>query len=150
AQSLTAKFCRCRERRGAAIKPLNPYDYGELDAKTEAQLALDRLPDTQQIGYIHENVQSGGGAIDEVIAVPIFSTDTGDVISALVIGFKPLELEDKHTGMKSGIWANRQLYLPALPRSAQASLIDKLAGALANSDQTADYFRVALGGAPQL
>src|SRR6059058_3204305 len=144
-QSLHARFYRFLDSTGAVIKPLNPYDYGELDAKTEAQLALDRLPDTQQIGYIHENVQSGGGAIDEVIAVPIFSTDTGDVISALVIGFKPLALEDRHTGMKSGIWANRQLHLPAFPRSSQASLNDKLAGALPNSDQTENYFRVDIG-----
>jgi signal transduction histidine kinase len=149
-QSLHARFYRFLDSNGAVIKPLNPYDVGELDAKTEGQLALDKLPDTQQIGYIHENVQSGGGGIDEVIAVPIFSTDTGDVISALVVGFKPLELEDKHTGMKSGIWTNGQLHLPALPRSTQASLNDKLADALANSDQGENYFRVDVGGAPQL
>jgi len=150
AQSLHARFYRFLDSTGAVIKPLNPYDVGELDAKTEAQLALDRLPDTQEIGYIQGNAQAGGEGIDEVIAVPIFSTDTGDVISALVIGFKPLELEDRHTGMKSGIRANGQLHLPALPRSSQASLNDKLAGALANSDQTENYFRVDIGGAPQL
>jgi signal transduction histidine kinase len=150
AQSLHARFYRFLDNKGAVIKPLNPYDVGELDAKTEAKLALDKLPDTQQIGYIQENTQGGDGSIDEVIAVPIFSTDTGDVISALVIGFKPLELEDKHTGMKSGIWANGQLHLPALPRSTQASLNDKLAGALANSDKGEDYFRVDVGGEPQL
>jgi signal transduction histidine kinase len=149
-QSLHARFYRFLDGNGAVIKPLNPYDVGELDAKTEAQLAFDRLPETQQIGYIQENTQAGNGAIDEVIAVPIFSSDTGEVISALVIGFKPLELEDRHTGMKSGIWANGQLHLPALPRSAQAPLNDKLAGALANSDQTENYFRVDIGGAPQL
>jgi signal transduction histidine kinase len=149
-QSLHARFYRFLDSNGAVIKPLNPYDVGKLDAKTEAQLAFDRLPETQQIGYIDENTQVGGGVIDEVIAVPIFSTDTGDVISALVIGFKPLELEDRHTGMKSGIWANGRLHLPALPSSAQASLNDKLAGALANSDQTENYFRVDSGGAPQL
>src|SRR6059036_214065 len=150
AQSLHARFYRFLDSKGAVIKPLNPYDVGELDAKTEAQLALDKLPDTQQIGYIHENTQAGGGAIDEVIAVPIFSTDTGDVISALVIGFKPFELEDKRTGMNSGIWTNGELHLPALPRSTQASLNDKLAGALANSDKGENYFRVDVAGAPQL
>jgi len=150
AQSLHARFYRFLDSKGAVIKPLNPYDVGELDAKTEAQLDLGKLPDTQQIGYMQENTQAVGGSIDEVIAVPIFSTDTGDVISALVIGFKPLELEDKYTGMKSGIWANGQLYLPALPRSTQASLNDKLAGELANSDQGENYFHVYVGGAPQL
>ena len=150
AQWLPAKFYRFLDSTGAVIKPLNPYDVGELDATTEALLALNKLPDTQQIGYIQENTQSGGETIDEVIAVPIFSTDTGDVISALVIGFKPLELEDKHSGMKSGIWVNGQLHLRALPGSTEASLNDKLAGELVNSDLGENYFRVEVGGAPQL
>jgi signal transduction histidine kinase len=150
AQSLYAKFYRFLDSKGAVIRPLNPYDVGELDAKTEAQLALDKLPDAEQIGYIQENTQAGGGAIDEVIAVPIFSSDTGEVISALVIGFKPLELEDKHTGMKSGIWTNGQLHLPALARSTQASLNDKLAGTLANSNRSENYFRVDVGDAAHL
>jgi signal transduction histidine kinase len=150
AQSLHAKFYRFLDSNGEVIKPPNPSDVGELDAKTEAQLALGKLPDKQQIGYIQQNTQDGGGLIDEVIAVPIFSTDTGDVISVLVIGFKPLEVEARHTGMKSGIWTNGQLHLPALPTSAQASLNDKLAGELANANKNEDYFRVDLDDAPQL
>jgi signal transduction histidine kinase len=150
ARSLHAKFYRFLDSKGAVIKPLNPSDVGELDAKTEAQLALDKLPNKQQIGYIQQNNPNGGGFMDEVIAVPIFSTDTGDVISALVIGFKPLEVEAKHAGMKSGIWANGKLDLPALPPSTQASLNDKLAGELANARKSENYFRVDVGGEPQL
>jgi signal transduction histidine kinase len=150
ARSLHAKFYRFLDTKGAVIKPLNPSDVGELDAKTEAQLALDKLPNKQQIGYIQQNNPNGGGFIHEVIAVPIFSTDTGDVISALVIGFKPLEVEAKHAGMKSGIWANGKLHLPALPASAQASLNDKLAGELAKAGKSENYFRVDVGGASQL
>src|SRR6266478_2467404 len=52
AQSLHAKFYRFLNPNGKVIKPPNPHDVGELDAKTEAQLALDKLPDKQQIGYI--------------------------------------------------------------------------------------------------
>ena len=145
AQSLHARFYRFLDSTGAVIKPLNPYDVGEPDPEEEAQLALNKLPETQQIGYIQENAKSGG-AVDEVIAVPIFSSYTGDVISALVIGFKPLELGDKH----SGIWANGQLHLPSLPKSAQASLREKIANAVANSDRAQDNFRVDVDGAPHL
>src|SRR5205814_3548833 len=98
ARSLHARFYRFLDSTGEVIKPLNASDFGELDTKTEAQLSLNRLPDTQQIGYIQS-----GGRLHEVIAVPIFSTDTGDLVSALVIGFKPFQLEDKPTGMQSGI-----------------------------------------------
>jgi len=150
AQSLNAKFYRFLDSTGAVIKPPNPYDVGELDAKTETQLALSRLPDTQQIGYIRKNTETGGGTIDEVIAVPIFSSYTGDVISALVIGFKPLELEEKNRGMRSGVWVSGQLHLPSLSKPAQASLNEKIASEVAKSDREQDNFRVNVDGAPQL
>jgi signal transduction histidine kinase len=152
AQSLHAKFYRFLDSKGAVIRPPNPYAVGELHAKEEAQLALNKLPDAQQIGYIEENGKENGGAVNEVIAVPIFSTDTGDVISALVIGFKPLELEEKHTDveMQSGVWVNGQLHLPSLTKSAQASLSEKISNAVANSDRDQDNFRVNVDGVPQL
>src|SRR4030095_3832285 len=141
AQSLHARFYRFLDGTGAVIKPLNPSDVGELDATTEAQLSLRKLPDTWQIGYIQS-----AGAIHEVIAVPIFSTDTGDLVSALVIGFKPFELENKNTGMQSGIWVDGQLHLPALAPSARTSLNENIQGALANSDAEQNYFRVEIAG----
>src|SRR5215467_13263736 len=133
ARSLHARFYRFLDDTGAVIKPPNPSDVGELDAATEAQLSLKKLPDRRQIGYIQS-----GGTIHEVIAVPIFSTDTGDLVSALVIGFKPFQLEDKPTGMQSGIWVDGHLHLPALAPSAQSSLNEKVTAALAdsNSDQS--------------
>jgi len=145
ARSLHARFYRFLDDTGAVIKPPNTSDVGELDAATEAQLSLKKLPDTQQIGY----VQSAGD-IHEVIAVPIFSTDTGELVSALVIGFKPLELENKNTGMQSGVWVDGHLHLPALPPSAQSSLNEKITPVLAKSDSEQNYVRVEVAGAPQL
>src|SRR4030095_9673809 len=145
ARSLHARFYRFLDSTGEVIKPPNPSDVGELDAKTEAQLSLNKLPDTQQTGYI----QSGEN-IHEVIAVPIFSTDTGDLVSALVIGFKPSEPEDKHTGMQSGIWVSGNLHLPALSLSARSSLNEKITSAVNNSGSDQSYFRVEIGVAPQL
>jgi signal transduction histidine kinase len=150
AQWLHARFYRFLDGTGAVLKPPNPSDVGNLDSETEAQLAFNKLPETQQIGYIQENGQTGRESMDEVIAVPIFSTETGDVISALVIGFKPLELADKRTGMKSGIWVNGRLHLPSLPEFAQVSLSEKLANAVGSSDRAENNFRVEIGGAPQL
>jgi signal transduction histidine kinase len=149
AQWLHARFYRFLDSTGAVIKPPNLYDVGKLDPKTEAQLALDKLPDTQQIGYIQENAEAGG-AVHEVIVVPIFSSDTGEVISALVIGFKPLELKDKDTAVKSGVWVNGHLHLPSLPKSAQASLNDKISNAVTGSSREQDKFRVNVDGAHQL
>src|SRR5205814_6539983 len=52
AGSLHARFYRFLDDTGAVIKPRNPSDVGELEAATEAQLSLRKLPDTRQIGYI--------------------------------------------------------------------------------------------------
>src|SRR4030095_14639925 len=145
ARSLHARFYRFLDSTGEVIKPPNPSDVGELDAKTEAQLSLNKLPDTQQTGYI----QSGEN-IHEVIAVPIFSTDTGDLVSALVIGFKPFDPDDKHTGMQSGIWVPGNLHLPALPPSARSSLNEKITSAVNDSEADQNFFQVELAGAPQL
>ncbi|MGE5208567.1 MAG: sensor histidine kinase [Alphaproteobacteria bacterium] len=145
ARSLHARFYRFLDSTGEVIEPPNPSDVGELDANTQAQLSLKKLPAKQQFGFVQSS-----GHIHEVIAVPIFSTDTGDLVSALVVGFKPLELEDKHTGMQSGIWVDGHLYLPALPASAQASFNEKIRTALANSDSEQNYFRVEVAGAPEL
>src|SRR4029434_11053834 len=140
-----ARFYRFLDSTGTVIKPPNTSDVGELDAATEDQLSLPKLPDTQQIGYIRS-----AGDIHEVITVPIFSTDTGDLVSALVVGFKPFELENKSTGMQSGIWVGGNLHWPALPLSARSSLNEKITSAINDSAPDQNYFRVEVGGAPQL
>jgi len=145
ARSLHARFYRFLDNTGAVIQPPNVADVGELDAGTEAQLSLKQLPNTRQIGYI-----GSAGAIHEVIAAPIFSTDTGDLVSALEIGFKPFELENKNTGMQSGIWVDGHLHMPALAPSGRDSLNENIKTALANSDSEENYFRVEVAGAPQL
>ena len=152
AQSLHATFYRFLDGTGAVLKPPNPKEVGPLDAKAEAQLSLTKLPETQQIGYLVEKIDANGGVVAEVLAVPIFSSDTGNVISALVVGFKPFQPRqtDAGAGMKSGIWVNGQLHLPSLPKSAQGTLSEKIANAVADSDREESNFRVNVDGAPQL
>ena len=152
AQSLHATFYRFLDGTGAVLKPPNPKEVGQLGRKAEAQLSLTELPETQQIGYVQERVDVHGGTVAEILAVPIFSTDTGDVISALVVGFKPFHPRQTNSGagMKSGIWVKGQLHLPSLQKSAEASLNEKIATAVAASDRAENNFRVNVDGAPQL
>src|SRR6266478_2533411 len=152
AQSLYATFYRFLDGTGAVLKPPNPKEVGQLDPKAEAQLSLAKLPATQQIGYLQKKVGADRGGVAEVLAVPIFSTDTGDIISALVVGFKPFQPKqtDAGAGMKSGIWVNGKLHLPSLPKSAEASLSEKIANAVADSDRAESNFRVNVDGAPHL
>src|SRR5207247_7259789 len=71
ARSLHARFYRFLDSTGAVIKPPNGSDVGELDAKTEAQLSLNKLPNTQQIGYIKYS-----GDNHEMLAAQRLSTNT--------------------------------------------------------------------------
>jgi signal transduction histidine kinase len=149
ATSLQARFYRFLDGSGAILPPPNPQEVGELSRDAEMQLALKRLPETQQIGYLPESID---GTVDEVLATPIVSTETGEVISALVVGFKPFEVVGKRAGagLKSGIWLNGRLYLPALPESAQLALGKEIAQTVTDSDRTQNNFNVTVNGAPQL
>ena len=148
---LRAKFYRFLDPTGSVLAPPNPKEVGQLSPKAEAQLTLRKLPEAQQIGYILET-DGTDEIVDEIVAAPIFSTETGEVISALVVGFKPFELIGKAAGagMKSGIWLNGQLHMPSLSKSSQAALGSEIARAITNSDHAQNNFRVNVDGAPQL
>jgi signal transduction histidine kinase len=150
--SLHAKFYRFLDGTGAVLPPPNPKDVGELGPKVEAELGLQKLPEAQQIGYIRENSDAADEIVDQVVAVPIFSTETGEVISALVVGFRPIELTGKGAGaeMKNGIWVNGQLRLPLLSKSAQAAVGREIAKALANSVSAQNNFTVTVNAVPHL
>ncbi|PYK01809.1 MAG: hypothetical protein DME63_08220 [Verrucomicrobia bacterium] len=152
AGSLHARFCRFLDRAGAVLSPPDPKDLGALSAKTEVQLAFKTLPDKQQIGYLTEDVDLAGKTVDEVIAVPIFSSETGEVISALVVGFKPFEITSKRAGVevKSGIWTAGQLHMPSLSKAAQIILGNKITNALSKADRVQNGFTVTVESVPQL
>jgi signal transduction histidine kinase len=150
AASLHAKFYRFLDATGAVLSPTNPRDVGELNPKAEAQLALKKLSQTPQIGYIRENSEEEDTTVDEIVAVPIFSTETGDVISALVVGFKPFELTGDAAGMRSGIWLNGQLHMRSLSKSSQSALSSEITKAITNSGRAQNNFRVDIDDAPQL
>ena len=152
APSLHAKFYRFLNSTGEVLSPTNPADVGELHPATEAQLAFKKLPETQQIGYVWERTNTGDEIIDEVVGAPIFSTETGDVISALVVGFKPFEVTGRRAGagMKSGIWANGRLHLPSLSKTGQTALGSDVTKRVTNSNSVENNFLVTVNAAPQL
>jgi signal transduction histidine kinase len=152
ATSLQARFYRFLSSSGAIIPPPNPTEVGRLSKEAEVQLVLKKLPDTQQIGYVLETGDTVDGTMNEVMALPIFSTETGEVIAALVVGFKPFEVVDKRegTGLKSGIWVNSRLHLPSLPKSTQLKIENDIAQAISKADGGQTSFNVTVDGEPQL
>jgi len=152
AQSLHARFYRFLDENGAVLSPPNPEDVGQLSAEAETRLAFKKLPEAQQIGYLSENPDAADETVDEVMAVPIFSTESGDVISALVVGFKPFEVVGKRAGagLKSGIWVNGRLHLSSLPKSTQRALSDDITNAVTKSNREQNNFTVTVNRARHL
>ncbi len=116
---LHAEFYRFLDRSGAVIPPPASVKVGELPAADSAQLALPRVPDTPQVGYL---VRSGAGdTISEIITTPIVSSETGEVIAALVLGFRPLA--GVAPGFLRGLWMAGGLHLIAPGPAAAISRV---------------------------
>ncbi|MCX6877122.1 MAG: HAMP domain-containing sensor histidine kinase [Verrucomicrobia bacterium] len=137
---LQALFYRFLDADGKVIAAPAGVDAGKLSSAQEAKLSLAKLPGTQQVGYL---TREGGMA--EIIAAPIISTDTHEVIASIVLGFKPFDLNGQSHGMQAGIWTSGQLFLP----EASAEACTKLA-ALMKGVPTGSRCEVAIAGMPHL
>jgi signal transduction histidine kinase len=148
-----ARFYRFLAGTGTVLPPPNPNDVGVLRPDEEAQLALKPLRQTPQIGYLLRKGGTADETIDEIIALPIASTENNEVIAALVVGFKPLEVTQKRGSadeMKSGIWLNDWLHLPALPESARAAVDREMTRLLAAPNAADRNSRIEIEGEPYL
>lgn len=147
--SMQAHFYRFLDETGAVITPANATDVGALSPGEEAKLALPQLPEEQQLGYIPR--ESGGG-VDEIIAMPISSTETGEIISALVFGFIPVELGAGHDAadISNGIWVENHLHLPGVAQADQKALGNELSRWIASEPAGERSHEVQLGGVPHL
>lgn len=151
AGALNAKFYRFLDQTGAVISPPKPVDVGELDPAEEAQLALPSAPGKQQFGYMSRS-DPASDAVDEILAMPIVSMETGQVIGALVLGFKPVELGGNRADseIKAGIWLRGRLHLPALAQSEHAALSAELGRIIGMAGSSEKSFEVNIAGAPHL
>ena len=147
-----ARFYRFLDRTGTLLPPPNPAEVGLLRVDEEAQLVLKPLPQTAQIGYLLRGGGTAEETIDEIIALPITSTENSEVIAALVIGFKPLEVEQKRGAdeMKSGVWLNDWLHMPALQESARAAVDKEMTRLLAEPNKAERSSRIDIEGASHL
>ena len=106
-----------------------------------------------QAGYLARTAASGELTIDEMIAVPIRSTETNDVIAALVLGFKPVEAEAHNgaAGLHNGILVDGKLQLPAFDHPTQKRVIGEIERLAAHGTaEQAQSLRLTLAGVPHL
>ncbi|MEO7414557.1 MAG: HAMP domain-containing sensor histidine kinase [Opitutaceae bacterium] len=122
--ALHAQFYRFIDQQGALLVPPGGSAVGALDAEDKAQLVLQQMPQGQQIGYLVKKTDDLKGEIFEVIALPIHSTETGEAIAAIMLGFKavPFATAPRGVGIKSGILVGGRLYLAGMDEARQRLL----------------------------
>jgi signal transduction histidine kinase len=148
--ALHARFYRFLDAQGRVLAPPHAADVGALRPDEEARLSLRALPDAPQTGYLWLGTGTPEETIDEVIAMPIVSTENGEIISAIVLGFAGSGSgPGGSAGMESGIWLEGRLQLPALPEPARQEVAAAAARAIAGGG-TAGGFEIVAGGAPYL
>ena len=148
-RSLRAEFFRFLNAEGAIMQP----PMGAQEEAWESQLALPGgVPDEQQAGYAVLSAGVGREVLREVIATPIITTDNGDAIGAIVLGFKPAELDGRRADadIKSGVWLNGRLHMPTLNTMALAQLSGELARVIGAREDAGDSIAITVNGAPHL
>lgn len=146
------RFYRFLDSGGAVIPPPNERDAGALTSAEAAQLARRTLPATAQGGYLWRNAGAPAETLDEVLAMPIVSSETGETIAALVLGFRPGDpvVRPADAAIKSGIWTGGRLLLPALNPPAREALAARLSRDLAAAPGPEHSFTAETEGAPYL
>jgi signal transduction histidine kinase len=147
-----ARFYRFLDGAGTVLPPPNPAEVGVLRPEEELHLSLKPPPQTPQIGYILRRGGTAEETIDEIIALPIRSSESNEVIAALVVGFKPLDVARKRGNdvMQSGISIDNAVHLPALSPSARAAIDKEMTSLLAAPNSAERSSRVEIEGHPYL
>ena len=152
AATLHAEFYRFLDRTGALIVPPDARDVGFLRQEEENELSMSPLSDRQQLGYLLRKTADGSDVISEIIAMPIVSGETGEVIAAIVLGFKPPALGGLRmdSGIQRGVWFGGRLHLPALSPAEQLALGTEIARAIAAQGTVQSSFDREIAGIPHL
>lgn len=152
AEALHARFYRFLDNHGRLLVA-RTNDAGKLSPNEEAQIALPSLPEIMQTGYVVRNDTREELSVDELIAVPIRSTETNEVIAALVLGFKPVETigRDRALGMTNGILVDGRLQLPTFDQAAETQVARQVTTDLSEKKNgREESLRITIEGVPHL
>ena len=150
-ETLHAKFYRFLDNRGAVLAPPT-NDAGILLPNEQAQLAQKTVPPAIETGYLIRHDAAGRSSVDEMIAVPIRSTETNEVIAALVLGFKPIEAiaHAQATGMRSGVLIGGELLPAEFGKHAEEQIVAEVERDVAVAGGQSRSLRTNIAGAPHL
>ena len=151
--TLHARFYRFLDASGGVIPPPDVTEVGSLSPTEAGRLALPAVSDRPQIGYLVRDAGGSAlGTVEEIMAMPIFSSESGEVIAAIVLGFKLPEPGGLRVraGIRSGVWLDGRLYLPGLSERARAALGAEVARSVERLDGVEKSFEVRVDDVPYL
>ncbi len=150
ARSLRATFYRFLNEKGKLIPAPHEEKVGQLQPDEEARLALNEVSGESQTGYLTRSDEDGGDTVDDVVAVPIISTETTQPIAMMVVGFRPPELGEQRTipDFQSGIWMEGRLHLSKVGNSARETVAREVS--LATASSVAGEKTLLIGNVPHL
>lgn len=84
--------------------------------------------------------------------MPIVSSETGAPIAALVLGFRPMDLNTRRAteGIRSGVWLGGRLHLPALNEATRKALADEVSRDMVDVGRADKNLTVEIDGSPYL
>ena len=144
---LRARYYRFLDAKGQVIPAPNRRDAGDLAPAEEARLSLSVLPGRPQTGYLLRDDGAGDPAVDELILTPIVSTETGETIAAIVLGFPvPPARVGGDAALAGGVMLDGVLYLPTLAAVPRADLQRELKPRIAAAGDRGRFEFDAPGG----
>lgn len=147
--ALRAQFYRFLDRRGKVIKPADNNRVGLLSDGESDRLSVPDTLEQVQLGYLRRDAGNGSTEISELIAMPIASSETGEMIAALVLGFKPIIFGRGDLTIKSGLLLAGRLYLASIsPRASEE--VSRAIGYAISTEVTEHQFEINVDGTPSL
>lgn len=144
---LQARFYRFLDAQGAVLHPPDGIA-GLLSEQEESNLHLPPGIVEQQIGYLSRRTEQGETVTDEVIASPILSTETNEVIAFLILGFPPFAVERADLDLKSGVLTEHGVQLLGVSDQARDDLAAVLRQRLV--ERITAPFEIQIDGVPHL
>ncbi len=148
APALRAEFFRFLDASGAVL-PV-PREDGENAESWQWQPAASGAVGAQEVGYVMAKNADGREMMIEVIATPIVATDTGEVIGAIMLGFKPVEIGATGAGIRSGIFSQGRLHMPGLTAPVEVLMNSTVTDFVNAPTLTDSNLAVQVDGMPHL
>lgn len=146
-RTVRPRFYRFLDMSGKVIAPVNTPEAGALADGEAERLSFRSMPQEQHNGYIVR----ADGEVNEIIATPIVSSETGEAIAALVAGFPMADNERPSAGLQNGIWLDQRLHFPGLSAAARDALALDVQAVLKKGDAIAERGApVKINGADQM